>query len=239
MASGIYSALSGAIANEARVDVLSHNLANVNTVGFQGFKMALETAKGAVENEELTFAGPTEITTDTSSGPIVATDNPLDISLANGVYLGVEDGGRQGYVRGATLIPLDDGRLVTSQGHMVVNDNNEKMTVPPGAREVLVMGDGTVTADGAEVGKLKLVEFADEQGLIQEAGRFMVDDGNANPQQSTSEQPIIPGYLEMSNVSAVKSMTDLISAQHSYSATLRVIETFNQMEKRAASSLIG
>lgn len=239
MASGIYAALSGAVANETRVDVLSHNLANANTVGFQGFKVALETATGAVNNPELSFAGPTEISTDTTSGPIVATGNPLDISLANGVYMQVEEGGRQGYVRGATLVPTEDGRLLTSQGQLVVDESKEAIVIPSGTRSVTMQNDGTVVADGNAVGRLNLVEFENEQALKQDAGRLVVDTGAATPKATEAVQPIMPGYLEMANVSAVKSMTDLISAQHCYNASTRAIEAFNSMEKKAAEGLIG
>ncbi|MBN2528432.1 MAG: flagellar hook-basal body protein [Deltaproteobacteria bacterium] len=239
MGSGIYTALSGAVANETRVDVLSHNLANANTVGFQGFKVALETAKGKVNNNELVFAGPSAIATDTTAGPIVNTGNPLDISLSSDVYMRVTQGDRQGYVRGATLVPTEDGRLLTAQGQVVLNSDGEPIAIPSGARDIQILADGTVFADGADAGRLNLVQFDNIANLKQEAGRLIVDRGNAGVRPADVPQPIMPGYLEMANVNAVKSMTDLISAQHSYSAAIKVIEQFDALEKKAASGLIG
>lgn len=239
MASGIYAALSGAIASEARVDILSHNLANAHTTGFQGFRTVLETAQGAVKNEELTFASVPQAVTDTSPGPIVNTTDPLDLALFTGVYMGVESGGEQGYTRGGTLLPMEDGRVLTTEGHVVLDESGAQLVVPADVRDLRVQSDGAVLADGTEVGRLQLVEFQNESGLIQDQGRFIVDGGNANPVAAAANRPVMPGYLEMSNISAVKSMTDLISAQHSYSASIKVIESMQMMEKKAAEGLIG
>ena len=239
MASGIYSALSGAIASEARVDILSHNLANASTAGFQGFKAVLETAQGEVNNEELTFASVPAAVTDTSPGPLVNTQNPLDLALNSGVYMGVENNGQQGYVRGATLVPMDNGSVLTTDGHTVVDESGAPLTVPSGARDVRVLPDGAVLADGSVAGRLNLVRFENEAALEQSQGRFIVNGGNANPESAADSNPVMSGYLESSNISAVRSMTDLISAQHSYSAAIKMIETMNAVEKKAASGLIG
>ncbi|MBN2714800.1 MAG: hypothetical protein JXX14_03030 [Deltaproteobacteria bacterium] len=239
MASGIYAALSGAIASEAKVDILSHNLANAQSAGFQGFRAVMETAQGKVNNNELTFAAKPLAITDTSQGPLVNTEDPLDLALSNGVYIGVDEAGKTGYVRGATLIPMEDGRLLTTDGQTVLNDSGSPMVVPGNARDLRVFPDGSVTADGVTVGQLNLVRFQNEQALQQSKGRLVIDAGNANPVSAADSNPVMSGYLEMANVSAVKSMTDLISAQHSYSASIKMIESIDSLEKKAASGLIG
>ena len=239
MASGIYAALSGAMANEARVEIISHNLANANTVAFQGFRTVLETAQGRVKTDELTYAAKPLAMTDTSQGPIMNTDDPMDLAFASNVYMGVEENGRQGYVRGATLVPMEDGRLLTTSGQMVMGDNGAAITIPANVRELRIHPDGTVMADGAAAGQLKLVRFENEQALQQAQGTFIVDPGGANPESAGDSNPVMSGYLEMANRSAVKSTTSLIMAQNSYSASLKMIETLNAVEKKAASELIG
>ena len=239
MASGIYAALSGAMANEARVEIISHNLANANTVAFQGFRGVMESAQGRVKTDELTYAAKPLAVTDTSQGPIMNTDDPMDLALSAGVYMGVEESGRQGYVRGVTLVPMEDGRLLTTTGQTVLNDSGQTMTLPSNVRDLRVQPDGTVIADGTVVSQLKLVRFENEQALEQSQGRFIVDPGDANPVAAANSNPVMSGYLEMANRSAVKSTTSLILAQNSYSASIKMIETMDSLEKKAASGLIG
>ena len=239
MASGIYAALSGAIANESRVDILSHNLANAHTAGFQGFRTVMESAQSKVANKELTFAAQPLAVLDNSAGPLVNTQDPLDLALNSGVYMGVMEGNQQGYVRGATLIPMDDGRVLTTDGQTVLDESGAPLSIPSNVRDVNVLPDGTVLADGNMVGRLNLVKFNNEQALQQSQGRFIVDPGGATPVNVTDGNPVMPGYLEMANISAVKSMTDLISAQHSYSASIKMIESIDSLERKAASGLIG
>ncbi|MBN2340622.1 MAG: hypothetical protein JXX29_23865 [Deltaproteobacteria bacterium] len=238
MGSGIYTALSGAIASESKVEILSHNLANANSAGFQGFRAVMETEQGRVANEELTFASKPQSVKDTSPGPIVNTHDPMDLALFNGVYMEVMNGEDRGYVHGATLIPMDDGRVLTTDGHVVLDESGSPMTIPSGVVDLRVQSDGAVFADGVPVSRLSLVEFEDEQALLQGQGRFIQDNGNANPSVAADVRPVMSGYMEMSNVSAVKSVTDLISAQHSYSASLKMIESINSMDKKAAEGLL-
>jgi len=236
MANGIYSGLSGAIANERRVDLISHNLANINTSGFQQFRMALEEVKGAAGSDQLSFAMPSPIKVDTTPGPISSTGNPLDIALTEGVHMAVIANGKEAFIRGGTLMVLPDGRLTTNEGLEVLG-KEEPINLPQDARDVIIHADGTVEADGVEVDKLRMVEFERPEDLIAGAGNKMMDPGTAGRMQAVSQRPVIAGYIERSNLNAVRGITDLITAHRSYDATMKVLETFSHIEKRASKDI--
>ncbi len=236
MASGIYTALSGAMADVQRMDVLSHNLANVSTPAFNQFRMTLESVQGESTAKELTFVKPTAPERDVRSGPLRSTENPMDIALTEGVYMAVDTGGKTAYVRGGTLMIHPDGTLTTNEGLTVLGEQNA-IRLPPGTRSVVVAADGTVMADDSEAGKIRLREFEDPQALVQGPRRTVVDTGAAGAMPTVATQPVVAGYREESNLDLIRGMTDLIAAHRSYDVTLRAMQTFAQMEKQAATRI--
>ena len=234
MADGIYTALSGAVADERRVELLSHNLANMSTDGFRGFRMALESVRGA--SDEMSFAMPAVTEVDTRPGPITATGNPLDLSMAEGVHFAVRDGDRDGFVRGGTLVVMPDGTVGTEEGYRVLG-KQEVINVPKDVKSLSVSTDGAVIADEVEIDRLRLVEFEDPTQLQEGQGRVLFDSGQAAPRQTTATQPVLPGYREEANVNAIQGMTELIAAHRSYDAMSKMIESFSAMEKRTARDM--
>ncbi|MCP4679334.1 MAG: flagellar hook basal-body protein [Deltaproteobacteria bacterium] len=236
MASGIYSALSGAMADVRRMEVVSHNLANTGTSAFNQLRTAFEAIQGEAKTKEITFAAPTQTIRDVRSGPLRATGNPLDLALSEGVYMTVASGEKTAYMRGATLVLKPDGTLSTEEGFTVLGENNA-IRLPLDARSIMVGPDGTVMADGQESGKIRLVEFNDQQALVHGSDRSFVDPGGAGAMPSTAAQPIATGYLEQSNIDMVRGMTEMIAAHRNYDATIKALETFSSIEKRAARGM--
>ena len=111
------------MAEERRVELLSHNLSNVNTKGFKQFRIALESVQGAKAADEISFAMPTQVQSDLRSGPIVSTGNPLDVMLTDGVHMEVQANDKVGYLRSATLMMRPDGAVITDEGDAVMGKN--------------------------------------------------------------------------------------------------------------------
>ncbi|MDJ0761599.1 MAG: flagellar hook basal-body protein [Myxococcota bacterium] len=235
MPSGIYTVLSGAMAGIEKVETLSHNLANVSTPAFNQFRMVFEAAQ-AKQNNELTFVQPSMIERDVRPGPLRETGNPLDLALTEGVYMAVDADGKTAYVRGASLALQPDGTLSTDDGHTVLGET-EIVKLPPDARDILIAEDGSVSTDGRTVGRLRLTEFTDQQALIQGPRSSYVDGGRAGPQAVSTSQAVITGYREQANVDLIHGMTEMITAQRTYSAMTKFIQTFSHVESRAAREL--
>ncbi|MDD5308886.1 MAG: flagellar hook basal-body protein [Deltaproteobacteria bacterium] len=236
MADGIYTALSGAVAEMNRIEVNSHNLANVSTPGFKQFRLALEAVGGASQAKELSFAAMAPPQMDLRAGPLRETGNPLDVALDEGVYMAVADGGKTAYSRGGALMLRPDGTLVTNEGMPVMGEGG-KIVVAPGASNITVAPDGTVQADDAPAGRLKLVEFGNQQALQQGQGQTFIDPGGAGARPAARAQLVRAGYREEPNMEAIRGMTDLIAAHRSYDAALKAVETFSQVNRRAARDI--
>jgi flagellar basal body rod protein FlgG len=237
MANGIYSALSGVMTNMQQIDVISHNIANISTPAFKMERTASQAVyPPANNNGELTFSMPEMPVTDLSQGPMVATGNPLDVALTEGVYLEVRDKGQNAYTRSSTLSAMQDGTLVDAMGHQVMGDQGV-IKVPQGAKELVIGANGDVMADGARIDRLHLVSFKNEKALVPGGDQTFIDPGGANPGPTGTAAPVMAGYREQANFTAVKQMTDMITAHRTYDITMNAIRTINQIDKKAATGL--
>jgi len=139
-------------------------------------------------------------------------------------------------VHGATLSARPDGRLTTTEGLDVLGKEGP-ITVPASARNVSIGTEGDVIADDEVVDRIRLVEFEDPKKLEAGDGRIVFDGGGAGEKPTTAVSPVMAGYVEKPNYGAVQGMSGLIVAHRSYDAMIKVIETFSQVEKRAAREI--
>ena len=233
MSSGIYIAAAGAVAQSTALDATANNIANATTAGFRGdrvtFREALATARSP--DVELVGAGTTRV--DSQAGALTATENPLDLALDGDGYFGVQTPGGPRYTRAGNF-QLDDQRnLVTPDGFAVRGEGGAPINVPADATSVAVGLDGTVSADGAELGKLELVRFAPTQ-VKREGGTLF----SATGKPTTGDPPKVrSGMLEASNVNIVRGMVDLVKVSRTYESLMRMIQGYHDVESRAAREL--
>ncbi|MCU0662352.1 MAG: flagellar hook basal-body protein [Myxococcota bacterium] len=238
MGNGIYTALSGALTGEHRLDVLSHNVANINTTAFKKIRSSFEEVLGPSKNKELSFANTARDVTDYTAGPIISTGNPLDVALVEGTHLAVRDGNSTAYVRGGTLSLLPSGRVSTINGQEVLGEDGP-IQIPPGVKTITLGPTGEVIADEASIGRLRLVEFSNPGVLLESSGGTLKDPGNAGARRTQAVAPVMAGYLESSNAKGVENIIEMITAQRHYDAMSKVIQNFSNIEKRAAKDIAG
>jgi flagellar basal-body rod protein FlgF len=239
MSDGIYSALSGALAEQRSLDVVANNVANANTTGFRGDRVAFQEALargggGGPAPDSLRFVGVSRVRADTSAGPLRATGNPLDLALQGDGFFAVATPRGERYTRAGGLMASGSGRLVTAAGLEVLAapGGNARIQLPPGAREIVVAPDGTVSADGAQVGRIRLVRF-DTPDALQKEGHTLWTAGSARPLDDAATQ-IVQGHLEGANVNAVSGMNELITVSRSFESFQRVIQAFRELDERTA-----
>ncbi len=239
MSDGIYSALSGAIAQQRALDVVANNVANAGTVGYRAdtlaFREAVSREAGGPNPDGLRYVSVAQQATDQSNGPLIQTDNPLDLALqGDGLFALQTDSGVR-YTRAGSFRLDPEGVLRSPGGHALLaanptDPNQPEIRVPVQTSEILVGTDGTVRADGQEIGRVRIERFADgaleKQGLTLYAAR--------QPGEAVTDVQVSQGYLEGANVSPVGGMNELISASRAFEAFQRVIQAFRQIDERAA-----
>jgi len=239
MSDGIYIAMSGAAAQERALDVVANNLANTNTVGFKAERITFaETlAKNATKTGEMSFVGLADSLTDHSQGQIVATDNPLDLAIAGEGYFAIETPSGIRYTRAGDFRMNEDGRLVTLDGHVVRGSDGSDIQIPPNTANVSVNPDGIVSNGFQDFGTIAVVQL-DPKTVQREANRLFT--GVELPERdSEGTYQLLSGSLEESNFTAIRGMVDIVRVSRIHEAQHRMLETYRQINNRAARDLGG
>ena len=236
MANGIFVAASGATTRLLEMDVLSNNLANVNTVGYKRDSISFEEAApeqttGAVTENDKRFVRVTSSATDFSQGSLLRTDNKLDIALRGSGFLRIstEEGDR--LTRDGRLMVGQDGTLRHTDGFQVLDERGDPIFLPP-ERVPEISPDGQIMSGDLRVAKLGLVHPDLTEGLERDAsGFFKVPTEDKLLGDVTSE--VVQGHVEAGNASAISSMVELIELQRSFEAMHQVISAYKEMDDSA------
>ncbi|MHC4155616.1 MAG: flagellar hook-basal body complex protein [Planctomycetota bacterium] len=194
--------------------VITHNLANVSTVGYKrrcnAFTRALEAQGVPTDNYS---PGTIDLNSvfDFSQGSVAQTGRPLDLALNGQGFFVVETPQGPLYTRNGAFQTNHNGQIVDSQGRIVAGQAGP-ITIPLNAAlsEVAVTSDGSVSVDGVTAGRFTLVDFPDNVVVTQ-------------------------GYQEASNVKIVDELVDMIMVSRLYESNMKIIAA----QKEASSSIMG
>jgi flagellar basal-body rod protein FlgF len=248
MADGIYTALTGAIAQQQTLDVIANNVANVTTAGYRADRAAFSEFLAGAQKTQLAvtttgqpaprvdhFVHIDAVTRDQQDGVLKQTGNSLDLALSGDGYFVVQTDSGERLTRAGNFMLRTNNVLTTSDGHDVLGENGRPITLSS-AKNVQVSSDGVVQSDGHVVGKLKLVRAEDPTQLEKESATLYKPVDGALMDVAT-EVTVTQGYIESSNVNAVAGINDLITVNRSFDALQRVIETFQKLDERTAREL--
>ncbi len=247
MDSATYAAASNGIAQIHKLDLVSNNLANVNTPGFkrqflistpQEFEDTLAQAQNLDEtaaDDIIRTAGVVNLRTQTdfSPGPIKNTGNVYDVALRNpkDFFVVATPNGLE-YTRAGNFTLNANGEMVTHEGYVVQGDGGPITVNGAGAT---ISPAGIVRTSAGEVGRIQVVRFEDTTGLERTAGaRFALNGGGA---PATVEADLVPQALEMSNVSAITGVLGIISANRAFQAYAKSSEVIDGINQAAISQV--
>lgn len=252
MLDAIYAAISGLRAHQVRLDVVSNNLANVNTTAFKKGRVSFEdlvrrpaTAVDRIDQSrdpgEPVRAGlGTMISkswSEFAQGDLRQTERALDLAIQGRGFFEVElADGRTAYTRTGSFQLNEAGELVTATGDRLV----PATSVPPDTLEIRVSGDGVVlvtlpnVAAPVEVGQIDLVTFVNPSGLRQVGdGLFEATEDSGEPYVSepgaAGAGMLRQGFLEASNVDFVQELVELVTAQRAYQLNSRALQAADEI----------
>ena len=247
-------AAAGMSAQQMRVEVISNNLANMNTTGYNARRAefadlhyqqlarpgTINAADGTVLPTGVQLGlgvRPTAVSVLLGQGALAQTGGDLDIAIEGQGYIEVTmPDGRAAYTRDGALKLTGDGLIVTNDGYPVA----PQITVPSDARSIDINPDGEVYANFADrvdpefLGQLTLSGFTNPKGLEAIGSNLFLETGASGPALVSTPGldglgVVRQGYLEDSTVDPVKEGTDLIEAQRGYELNSKVISAADQM----------
>ena len=267
MIRGIYTGASGMIAQQARLDTISNNLANVDKTGykkdttiFKSFPEMLirrvnESGLGIVPSGSYdsmpivgklgTGAEVNEVYTQFEQGSLQRTENSFDMALEGKGFFTVLTERGERYSRDGAFTVNKEGILVTKNGNPVIGENGQIRVQP---NNFVVNERGEIVVNNAisrdpkdmvnkynnnweepvVIDKLKVVNFENVREIKKEGDSLYRDtefSGHALPAQ---DYKVVQGFLEKSNVNAIREMVDLIEVQRSYEANQKTVTTHDQ-----------
>ena len=248
------TAASGMSAQQLNVEVISHNLANMNTIGFKRQRaefqdllyQQVERAGSQSSNDGNIVPTGVQVGGGVKAGSVyriieqgtpTLTDNPLDIAIqGKGLLPILLPSGETAYTRAGNFSTNDQGQVVTEDGYLV----QPGITIPQNTTDITISKTGLVQVklDGQPapqtIGQIQLANFMNEGGLEQIGDNLLLE--TAASGAANLAAPGEPGfgvlmqhYTEASNVDAVTEITSLITAQRAYEMNSKVITTADQM----------
>ncbi len=234
MITGLYSGAGGMVGQDDIQAVIARNLANINTVGYKkniaSFQsiMAGKQQSGASKDAS---HGPVKITTDFEQGLLEYTGNNLDVALNGEGFFAVKmDDGSVCYTRRGQFTLSRDLKVVTPEGWPLLTNGGE-LVVPPNAKDITIQANGTVIADGKELGKIKVVKVANMKTLVPIGGcAYKLSDKTT--QEEATNVEIAQGYVEKSNVNAIDEMVNMIANMRAYQSGGKVNDSIDESIKK-------
>jgi flagellar basal body rod protein FlgG len=216
-----------------QLDFIANNLANASTTGFKSeYLYYAMTGREAQEGARFDL-GMTSTGTDFAQGTLLATGNPLDAAIEGDGFFAIEQNGGTTYTRNGSFVLNRNKELVTKDGAKVLGEAGP--LILDGA-EINIDADGTIMVDGAMAGKFRIVSFARPDLLTGSASGRFIDDGGAEQKKSDTDR-VSGGYLESSNVNAMKEMVEMIDVNRTFEAYQKIIQTMSELDKISTNRL--
>jgi len=261
MNQALWIAKTGLDAQQTRMEVVSNNIANVNTTGFKRERAVFEdllyqniSQVGASSTQDTQLPSGFSIGTGVrvvateklhSQGNLTNTGNPLDMAVqGKGFFQVLMPDGSLAYTRDGSFQVNQDGQLVTSSGYQV----QPAITVPEGAQSVTVGSDGTISVllpgstAATQVGSLQLTAFINPAGLQAIGQNLLLESGSSGaPQTGTPGLnglgTLLQGSVESSNVNIAEELVNMIETQRAYEMNSKAIQSADQMLQFVTNNL--
>jgi flagellar basal-body rod protein FlgG len=257
----LWAAKTGLDAQQTRMTVVSHNLANVSTNGFKKDRAIFEDLLyqnvkqvGAATSQDT--AAPTGLNLGTgvrivateknhTQGGMNNTGNSLDLAInGRGFFQIAMPDGSFAYSRDGSFKLSAEGELVTASGYRL----QPSISIPSGAQSISIGADGVVSAQIAgqsaptQIGTVQLTDFVNPAGLQPRGENLLVESAASGPAQTSTPGlnglgSLQQGFLEGSNVNVVEELVTMIETQRAYEMNSKAISTTDQMLQYVSNNL--
>ncbi len=243
MSNALLIGLSRQMSLRRELDVVSNNIANINTTGFKGSTSVFEEIMmpGARHNDfprnsrNMSYVQDRSTWHDFSQGPMRQTGNPLDVAIDGKAFIVVQTPNGERYTRNGSFQINATGELITSEGHKVLGEAGP-IQFQTTDKDIIISRDGTIAVPDGVRGKIRLVNFENSQRLQK--------DGSSNFSAPEDMQPtpavfpnVLQATLEQSNVKSIMEMTRMIEVSRHYSQVAGLMQQHGDVRRSAIERL--
>lgn len=229
------SAASGMRARIESLDLLANNLANASTSGFKADRefYSLFLSPEASGDTPTTAPVIEKNWTDFAQGPLSMTGNPLDLAINGRGFFVLQTKQGNAYTRNGSFRLSKDGMLVSTDGNPLLDANGKPLRVDP-ARDIEILGDGTLRQQGQTIGQVGIVQIAALPELLKEsATTFRWNGSPSSPAAASNGTTIEQGKLESPNFNPAEAAVRLVSVMRQFEMLQRALALGADMNRKA------
>jgi flagellar basal-body rod protein FlgF len=204
-------------------------------VQFQEYVEQMAPTEGETGPQSLSFVQDKGVMRDLSEGTLERTNAPYDFAVNGKGYFVVQTANGDRYTRNGNFSLDSQGNLVTAQGDQVQGEGGQ-ITITPDDGDIHVSEDGTVSGIHGQLGKLRLVSFDNEAGLVKEGANLYSTTQTVNP---VDNPRIEQGSIETSNVQPVIEISHMLEVMRAYEATASLSQSQEDLMRQAIDKLGG
>lgn len=215
--------------------VVANNIANSVTSGYRQEGVVFSEYVRAIDGGTSLSMGQANVrNTSFSQGTLTQTGGQFDFAIEGDGFFLVETPLGQRLTRAGSFAPNAAGDLMTPDGFQVLDAGGAPVFIPPGAADISVSSDGTISSKGAPIGQLGLVHPNDPQGLIREDGVMFRADAGFEPAERGQ---ILQRFIENSNVNPILQLTRMIEVQRAYELGASFLEAEDERVRQAMRAI--
>ena len=217
------------------MQIVANNIANAATTGFRQEGLVFsEYVQRSGNAPSVSVAHGNVSSISHAQGSLKETGGMFDLAIEGDGFFLIQTAAGERLTRAGSFSSSADGELVTPDGHPVLDPGGAPVFVPPGATDVSIAQDGTLTVDGQPLGQIAVVVPSEPGILRREAGAMFRSESGFDP---VAEPRVLQGYVEASNVNAVSQLARMIEVQRAYEMGQSFLDAENDRVREAIRSL--
>lgn len=236
-------AASRLTAQERAIEVTANNLANVNTPGFQASRVKFadwlhpQPGGRALPGErQIAYTQDRATWRDTQAGAVTHTGNPFDLALQGEGYFTVATPRGPRLTRDGRFGPLPDGAIGDSAGNKLLDVNGQPIQIAATDTKITISGDGTVSSENGQLGRVGVVIPADPMKLKAEGNTLFLAE---TPTRQAPRANIVQGAMEGSNVPPVLEVTRMMNELREFQFTTQLIQAEDDRLRSVTDKLLA
>ncbi len=253
MLKNVYAPLSGGVLQERVIEIISNNLANVNTTAFKEDEISFQAQEAnpwpsyatphppaafklnmqdlfPLKGNEMSYVTLSEIKTSHNQGALQKTSNETDLALQGEGFFEVMTPFGERLTRDGSFNINNDGYLTTKSGYMVQGQNGPITGIKADGIKVLPTGD--IYSGKEFIDKIKIIDFKDKASLERLGENLWIHNGSPDNLVKPAAE-VSQGYLESSNVNPMRNLTNLIIAHRTYEALQKTVKSQDETMQNA------
>jgi flagellar basal-body rod protein FlgF len=235
-------AASRLMAQQRAMDVTANNIANANTPGYRAVRMQfsdyIDPGTGTAAppgGKPVAYMQDRATWREPQAGPLTHTGNPFDLALAGDGYFTVATKNGTKLTRDGRFGTMPDGTLADGSGNPVLDTNGQPIKLPPTDTQVHVAGDGSVSTESGQAGKIAVVQAADPNKMKAEGSTNFAADGAVTP---VAQPGIVQGAIEESNVQPVLEVTRMMNDVRQFQFVTQMVQAESDRQQSAIDKLL-